>query len=80
MAQKIKDTGFRYVGVSLDGLRDINDKFRGQEGAFERALQGIRNLMKVGMKTGIRFTVTKYNQGDLEGLYKLAQEEKIPRF
>ena len=37
VAQKIKDIGVGYVGISLDGLREVNDKFRGKEGAFRIA-------------------------------------------
>jgi MoaA/NifB/PqqE/SkfB family radical SAM enzyme len=29
VAQRIKDIGVGYVGISLDGLREVNDKFRG---------------------------------------------------
>lgn len=36
VAQWIKDIGVGYVGISLDGLKDVNDKFRGAEGAYER--------------------------------------------
>ena len=43
VAKKIKDIGIGYVGISLDGLREVNDTFRGVEGAFDLAMQGIRN-------------------------------------
>ena len=33
VAKKIKDIGIGYVGISLDGLREVNDTFRGVEGA-----------------------------------------------
>ena len=60
-AQKIKNAGFSYVGVSLDGIGETNDKFRGITGAFNGAVQGIRNCMGAGIKTGLRLTVSKYN-------------------
>ena len=40
VARKIKDIGVGYVGISLDGLREVNDKFRGKAGAFEAAMNG----------------------------------------
>ena len=43
VARRIKDIGISYVGISLDGLEDVNDKFRGKEGAFKAAMQGIQN-------------------------------------
>ncbi len=80
MAGKIKDAGFQYVGVSIDGLRETNDRFRGKRGAFDAALDGLRNCRDAGLKVGIRFTVNKRNYDDLPGILDLLEEEKIPRF
>src|SRR3990172_3204182 len=35
VAREAKEQGFSYVGVSLDGLPAIHDRFRGKRGAFE---------------------------------------------
>ncbi|HDY67721.1 MAG: 12,18-didecarboxysiroheme deacetylase [Candidatus Scalindua sediminis] len=78
-AEELKKFGLSYVGISLDGLRETNDKFRGIEGAFDDALQGIRNCMKVGIKVGLRFTINKRNAQDIPGIFKLIEEENIPR-
>ncbi|MBU1262620.1 radical SAM protein, partial [bacterium] len=59
MASKIQDAGFSYVGISLDGTKSTNDKFRGAEGAFEKSIEGLRRLREVGVKSGMRFTITK---------------------
>lgn len=78
-ARKSKEAGLMYVGVSLDGLEETNDYFRGQEGAFDQALEGIRNSIDAGNKTGLRFTITKHNQDDLPGIMDLLAEEGIER-
>ncbi|MDR4499553.1 MAG: 12,18-didecarboxysiroheme deacetylase [Candidatus Scalindua sp.] len=78
-AETLKAFGLSYVGISLDGLRETNDKFRGIEGAFDDALQGIRNCMKVGIKVGLRFTINKRNAQDIPGIFELIEKEKIPR-
>lgn len=70
---------FEYVGVSLDGLKGINDRFRGVNGAFERAFKGLLMASEVVL-SGIRFTVTRHNYADVLPLIKLARENKIPRF
>ncbi len=80
VANKLKESGFLYVGVSLDGLREIHDKFRGIEGAFERAMKGIRNSLQAGIKTGIRFTVSHINCRDLPDILELVVREGITRF
>ena len=32
LARAIKEADFGYVGVSLDGVGEVNDRFRGQAG------------------------------------------------
>ncbi len=78
-AQKIKSAGFSYVGVSLDGIGETNDKFRGAPDAFNRAVQGIRNCMGAGIKTGLRLTVSKYNYRDVPQIFDFIESEKIQR-
>jgi len=78
-AQKIKDAGFSYVGVSLDGLKDTNDKFRGVAGAFDSALEGIRNCKRAGVKVGLRFTINKSNHLQIPDIFNLMVENEIPR-
>lgn len=79
-AQKIKEAGFQYVGVSIDGSPATHDSFRNKEGAFSAAISGIRASINAGIKTGIRFTVNKYNQADLPFIFDLIEKENIPRF
>ena len=78
-AEELKQFGLSYVGISLDGLRETNDKFRGIEGAFDDALQGIRNCLKLEIKVGLRFTINKRNAQDIPGIFELIEKEKIPR-
>ena len=78
-ARRIKELGVGYVGISLDGLGEANDRFRGSEGAFVRALEGIRNCLNVGQRVGLRFTINRYNYHDLSNIFTLIREEGIPR-
>ncbi len=77
--EELKKFGLSYVGISLDGLKETNDKFRGIEGAFDDALQGIRNCLKLGIKVGLRFTINKRNAQDIPGIFELIEKEGIPR-
>ncbi|MCL7415216.1 MAG: 12,18-didecarboxysiroheme deacetylase [ANME-2 cluster archaeon] len=79
MARVLKDIGLSYVGVSLDGMRETNDKFRGVPGAFDAALQGMRNCKAEGIKVGLRFTINKKNAKDIPAIFDLLEEEGIPR-
>ncbi|MGI5991088.1 MAG: 12,18-didecarboxysiroheme deacetylase [Methanosarcina sp.] len=79
MARKLKEVGLSYVGVSLDGMRDTNDKFRGMKGAFNAALRGIHNCQEEGIKVGLRFTINKQNVRDIPAIFDLLEEKQIPR-
>jgi radical SAM protein with 4Fe4S-binding SPASM domain len=79
MARTLADAGMVRAGISLDGLEQTNDKFRGSKGAFQAALDGIRNATDVGMRVSLRFTMTKQNVDDMPGLFDLAEEVGIPR-
>ena len=78
-AARLKTVGLSYVGVSLDGLKQVNDEFRGVAGAFDRAMAGIRNCMAAGIKVGLRFTITKRNAAEIDGIFDLIRDEGIPR-
>lgn len=79
VARKIKDIGVGYVGISLDGLRDVNDKFRGKKGAFEAAMNGIKNCVAVDQRVGLRFTINHHNIQELENIFDFIEEENINR-
>lgn len=79
VARRLKDAGISYVGISLDGTGENNDHFRGRRGAFDAALQGIRNCLAVGQKVGLRFTVNRHNLAETGAIFDLIEEENIPR-
>ena len=78
-AQRLKQIGLSYVGISLDGLEPVNDHFRGVKGAFNKALRGIRNCQEAGIKVGLRFTINKRNAQEIPGIFDLLEEMEIPR-
>jgi 12,18-didecarboxysiroheme deacetylase len=78
-ARILKDIGLSYVGISLDGMEDINDRFRGVKGAFASALEGIENCQAAGIKVGLRFTINKFNVGEISNIFKLIEDMDIPR-
>lgn len=79
VAQRIKDIGVGYVGISLDGLQDVNDQFRGVEGAFQKAMEGIQNCVAVGQRVGLRFTINHHNIQELENIFDFIERENINR-
>lgn len=79
MARTLKEIGLSYVGISLDGMQEINDRFRGVKGAFRSALEGIKNSQDAGIKVGLRFTVNKFNVEEIPKIFQLLEEMDIPR-
>ncbi len=71
--------GASYVGVSIDGRPATHDKWRGVKGAFEASMSALAACQRHGIKTGLRFTLTRQNQHDLPWLFELMEERGIPR-
>jgi radical SAM protein with 4Fe4S-binding SPASM domain len=78
-AAKLKDASLSYVGISLDGPEQIHDEFRQSKGAFKATLKGIRNCLNAGLRTGLRFTITKSNRLAVPLVYEIGAENKIRR-
>jgi len=68
-----------YVGVSIDGPEPVHDRFRGVEGAFSKALKGVRLAKELGFKTGFRFTLTKDNVEHVDFVFQLMEREEVDR-
>ncbi len=79
VARDLKGAGVGYVGISLDGIGEVNDAFRGVKGAFEQALRGFRSCQEAGLKVGLRLTMVRSNVGELERVFDFLEAERIPR-
>ncbi len=77
---RIRAIGFDYVGISLDGNRETHDRFRRKQGAFDASAAGIRLCQDVGIKVGVRFTLTQDNAQDFEWLLSFIDEQDIDKF
>ncbi len=79
VARDLKKIGVGYVGISLDGMEEDHDRFRGRKGAFRDALEGIQQCRRIDQRVGLRFTITRHNYADLSDVLRLIEEEGIPR-
>jgi len=77
--EQFRQIGLSYVGVSLDGMRETHDRFRGRKGAFAQSLRGIRACRDAGIKVGVRFTMNRRNAADIGPVFDLLEKENIPR-
>jgi radical SAM protein with 4Fe4S-binding SPASM domain len=79
VAKEISDNGLAEVGISLDGIGDKNDTFRGKKGAYVAALQGIRNCKALGLRVSLRLTITRSNYQEIPAIFQLVEDEGIDR-
>ncbi len=79
MARDIRNAGVVYVGISLDGMEKVNDKFRGVDGAFKKAMAGFENCRSAEQRVGLRLTLTRHNYSDLEEIFDFIEHEGINR-
>lgn len=78
-ANQLEWLGFAYVGISLDGIGETHDQFRGRAGAFDKSVAAFRHLRTVGQKTGLRLTLTRHTVSDLDRILDFIEAEQIQR-
>lgn len=78
-AKRIRELDFAEVGISLDGIEVTNDQFRGKRGAYQAALDGIRNCVALGLRVSLRFTITRFNYREIPAIFQLVEVEGIDR-
>ncbi len=78
-ARRLAETGMGTISVSLDGLRDSHDAFRRTPGGFDRALEGIRNLVEQGSFKHVQVTTVVHhgNIGELPELFGILKDIDI---
>lgn len=75
LARKLKDAGLYAVRISIDSPhREEHDRIRGREGAFDDALEGIRNALDAGLLVDMFMVTSPSNIDDLEDAYGLASD------
>jgi 12,18-didecarboxysiroheme deacetylase len=79
IAKELKKVGLSYVGISLDGMEEVNDRFRGMKGAFKKAMEGISACQEAGIKVGLRFTMNRLNVKEIPFIFDLLEKHEIPR-
>ncbi|HPS54114.1 MAG TPA: radical SAM protein [Sedimentisphaerales bacterium] len=79
VAKKLAGVNIGYVGISLDGPKQLHDKFRCVKGCFDKTIAGFKNCQKFGIKAGLRFTITKANKDCVGEMFEIASDNGIRR-
>ena len=74
MAARLRDAGIRSVAVSIDSTDPaVHDAFRGVSGAWEKAVQAIRNCRDEGISVQINTTVMRPLAADVESVVEFGK-------
>jgi len=82
IADELVRSGLQDLSVSLDGPKDVHDRIRRKEGAFDAVREGVARLLEIRRRhhstplpyVRLNCTLTKANQGNLREVVSLAQE------
>ena len=81
VAKRLVDVGVDYVEISVDsGTPAIHDAFRGGEGNWQRAVDGVKNAVEAGLNVGIATTATRRGYSEMKELIELSKELKVNSF
>jgi len=69
LTKELKDAGAMCMGISLDSSTpEMHDEFRQVPGAWEKAVEGMENCLKVGLPFQIHTTVVNDNYEEFENI------------
>ena len=68
IAQKLKQSGANHVLISVDGLTDSHNQFRGNDNSFDLALNAAKICLDKNIFTRINTVVSRSNIGQLKEL------------
>jgi len=77
VAARMRDAGVKFVQISLDGASaETHDAFRGVSGAFEKTLEGIKNVVAAGddIFVDVSTTITRFNIEEVPKIIELCDE------
>lgn len=75
IAKQLKEAGINKIQISLDGAKPTShDKLRNKEGSYEKAINAIKALVKVGIDTGVAFTPTSFNISEIREVHSILNE------
>ncbi len=73
-AVQMKESGIKRISISLDGATgEKHDRFRGVQGAFDGAMNGIQMAKNAGIPFQINTTITKTNLNEIPEILSLAE-------
>ena len=69
-----------HIGISIDGPKEMNDKYRVNEnnkGSFDIVIRNLKKMKEQNLTVGVLATITKETIKDPEGFYNFFKDNKI---
>ena len=74
-ARRIKEIGRVNVHISIDGhTPEINDPFRGLDGAFDRAVAAVKSLKAEGIDVRINHAIHRHSRPHIQTMWEFADQ------
>jgi len=77
---RLEDSNIFNVQVSIDGVGETHDRFRGRKGTYERAINAIKLLKDANYNVSISSTVTKQNMSEIPRIIDMAIDLGVSSF
>jgi MoaA/NifB/PqqE/SkfB family radical SAM enzyme len=75
MANRMKRAGIQAVQISIDGAKPAtHDSFRGEDGAFHKAMQGVEACKKAGLPFQLGMVIRRRSLPEISDMLRLAVE------
>ncbi|MCD0501400.1 heme d1 biosynthesis radical SAM protein NirJ [Bordetella petrii] len=71
---------FDYVGISIDGMREVHDTWRQKPGSYAAALHAVDLCQRQGIRVGLRTTLTQQNASQLPAILALMRHHGVQKF
>lgn len=72
---KYVDSGLQFVQISIDGLNpETHDRFRGVDGAWDRAINAVQNFVEEDVFVEVSTTVTQHNINEISDMIEFVRE------
>lgn len=71
---KLRDLPLFHIQVSIDGIGNSHDTFRGRTGAFNKIIENIKRLKNEGISVSVSTTATATNYNQIGSIIDLAAE------
>jgi radical SAM protein with 4Fe4S-binding SPASM domain len=72
-ARRMVDAGIGYVAISLDGLEEVHDRWRGKPGSFKSVFNTMGHFRDVGIRFGVNTQINRLSAPLMPQLYELVK-------